>query len=228
MTSQEEVSYHPPATTPLPLFWGWSHNPFTPEAAIHPCTHKRRSRSLISLACKFFGERAASGSVCPAFSIIKSCSLLQHQVLLNASSFIASPSSFPTPQSCAAGKTSYFPWKLLYFYKQSTQLRPRKCLGHFVTKLAQPEFEAYNWPTSFFFFFSLIKVSHQLGAMHGCNFHPDRLDTSPCATSMREQQESWQSSCQLCDNDPLCIALKAVESACYSALRGRLDFHLYS
>lgn len=107
--------YHPTAPflrlEPQP-FHTWSSHPST-----YSQTQEQVS-SLISLACKFFGERAAPGSVCPAFSIIKSCSLLQRQVLLNASSFIASPSSFPTPQSCAAGKTSYFPWQLLYFYSQ--------------------------------------------------------------------------------------------------------------
>lgn len=149
MTNQGEVSEHLPATSPPSPFWGWSHNPSAAEAESHPRSHAgregRRSRSLGYLACKFFRERAAIW-VCTAFSIIKSCSLLRCQVLLNASSFIASPSSFPTPRSCAAGKTSYFPWQLLYFclYKQGTQLSPRKCLGHFVTKLAQPDSEAFN------------------------------------------------------------------------------------
>ena len=116
------------------------------EPPMYPRKERRTQEQVSYLACKFFGERAASASVCAAFSIIKSWSLLQCQVLLNAISFIASLSSFPTPQSCAAGKTSYFPWQLLYFclYKQGTQLSPSKCLERFVTRLAQPDFEAFN------------------------------------------------------------------------------------
>lgn len=50
------------------------------------------------------------------------------------------------------------------------QLSSRKCLGYFVTELAQLQVEAFD--TFFFNFF--FNKSHQPSAMHGCNFHPDR------------------------------------------------------